>query len=179
MKPITPEEAAGIKVNVGDERGTTALVFPPTKNGGQTYTRMMIVWNHNRRIKQHRIYQGTVSSKNLLAQAKVSRFAEYDAGTRGGRRPEMLLARGRHARVDTRSISRWMLQLRDVKVNQFDSSLSAALFVEPVVKGNQRVNLAELSRSQRRDSRTTVQRYAVAAAGPQRSEAWPAEIGPG
>ena len=40
----------------------------------------MIVWNHNRRVKQHRIYQGSVSSKNLLAQAKVSRFAEFDAG---------------------------------------------------------------------------------------------------
>jgi hypothetical protein len=30
------------------------------------------------------------------------------------------------------------------------------MFVEPVVKGNQRVNLAELSRSPRKDSRTTV-----------------------
>ena len=30
------------------------------------------------------------------------------------------------------------------------------MFVEPVVKGNQRVNLADLGRAQRKDSRTTV-----------------------
>ena len=43
LKPITPEEAAKIKVTRGEVRGTTALVFPATKNGNETYTRMMIV----------------------------------------------------------------------------------------------------------------------------------------
>ncbi len=57
--------------------------------------------------------------------------------------------------MDTRSIALVVL-LRDVKLNQFDSSVSSDLFVEPVVKGNQRVNLADISRSQRKDSRTTV-----------------------
>ncbi len=155
LKPITPEEAAGMKVNVGDERGTTALVFPPSKNGGQTYTRMMIVWNHNRRIKQHRIYQGTVSSKNLLAQAKVSHFTEYDAGSAEGDTQKCYLPESITLEWIQDQLALDVL-LRDVKLNQFDSSLSAALFVEPVVKGNQRVNLAELSRVQRRDSRTSV-----------------------
>ncbi len=48
LKPISPEEAEKIKVQSGDVQGTTALVFPPTKNGAETSTRMMIVWNHNR-----------------------------------------------------------------------------------------------------------------------------------
>ena len=155
LKSITPEEAAGIKVNVGDERGTTALVFPPSKNGGQTYTRMMIVWNHNRHIKQHRIYQGTVSSKNLLAQAKVGRFAEFDAGSEEGDTQKCYLPET----VALEWIQDQLLldvTLRDVKVNQFDSSRSADLFVEPVVRGNQRVNLAEMSRMQPKGSRTTV-----------------------
>jgi hypothetical protein len=155
LKPITPEEAAGIKVNVGDERGTTALVFPSSKSGGQTYTRMMIVWNHNRRIKQHRVYQGTGASKNLLAKADVGHFTEYDASSGEGDAQKCYLPES--VKLE------WMqdqlaldVVLQSVKVNQFDSSLSAALFVEPVVKGNQRVNLAEMSRAHRKDSRTTV-----------------------
>ena len=43
LKPITPEEAAKIKVRRGDGAGRRALVFPPTKSGTETYTRMMIV----------------------------------------------------------------------------------------------------------------------------------------
>jgi hypothetical protein len=155
LKAITPEEAAGVRVNVGDAPGTTALIFPPTKTGGQSYTRMLIVWNHNRRIKEHRIYQGTVSSKNLLAQAKVGRFTEYDAGgdegdTQKCHLPESVTLEWIQDQLTMK------VTLQDVKVNQFDSSRSASLFVEPVVKGDERVNLAELSRSQRKDSRTTV-----------------------
>ena len=62
---------------------------------------------------------------------------------------------------DQLALDRW---LRDVKVNQFDSTLSAALFLEPAVKGHQRVNLAEMSRTHRKDSRTTVRDTPAAAA---------------
>ena len=153
-------------------------MFPPSKNGGQTYTRMMIVWNHNRRIKQHRIYQGTVSSKNLLAQAKVSHFTEYDAGSAEGDTQKCYLPESVTLEWIQDQLALDVL-LRDVKVNQFDSSLSAALFVEPVVKGNQRVNLAELSRVATQGFAHERARHTVAAAGPQRIEAWPPEIGPG
>jgi hypothetical protein len=155
LRPITPEEAAGIKVNAGDEPGTTALVFPPTTSGGQSYTRMIIVWNLNRRIKQHRIYQGKVSSKNLMAQADVSQFAEHDAGSDDGNTQKCYLPEKVYLKWIQDQLA-LEVRLRDVKVNRFDSSLSAALFVEPVVKGNKRVNLAALSRAQRKDSRTTV-----------------------
>ncbi len=63
LKPITPEEAAGIKVSDGETPGTSNLVFPPTKSGGATYTRTVIVWNKNRRIKEHRIYEGTTTPR--------------------------------------------------------------------------------------------------------------------
>jgi hypothetical protein len=164
LKPISPEEAEKIKVHDSDVSGTTALVFPPTKNGTETSTRMMIVWNHNRRVKQHRIYQGSVpSAKGLLAQAEVSRFAEFVAGNDESTDPKKCYLPERvtlewkqdqltlDARLKRESDGQY-----DVKVNQFDSSRSAALFVEPVKQGYQRVNLAEVSRGQRRDSRTTV-----------------------
>jgi hypothetical protein len=155
LKPITPEEVAGIKVNVGDEPGTTALVFPSRKSGGQTYTHMMIVGNQNRRIKQHRIYQGTVATQNLIARADVSHFRDYDAGSNEGESQKCYLPESVKLEWSRDQLALDVV-LQSVKVNQFDSSLSASLFVEPVVKGNQRVNLAELSRSQRKDSRTTV-----------------------
>ena len=178
LKPITPDEAAGIKVNVGDERGTTALVFPPTKNGGQTYTRMMIVWNHNRRIKQHRLYQGTVNSKNLLAQANVSRFTEFDAGKEEGDTQTCYLPESVTLEwiQDQLSLD---VTLQDVKLNQFDTSRRERLFVEPVVKGNQRVNLADLVAQRSMNSLWTVARRAVAAADPQRIEIRASTIGSG
>ena len=164
LKPISPEEAEKIKVQSGDAPGTTALVFPPTKNGAETSTRMMIVWNHNRRVKQYRIYQGSVPSpKSLLAQAEVSRFAEFVAGnddTTDAKKcylPERVTLEWKQ---DQLTLDAWLKKESDgqfdVKVNQFDSSRSAALFVEPDVQGRRRVNLAEMGRGQRRDSPGTV-----------------------
>jgi hypothetical protein len=163
LKPITPEEAAKIKVQSGDVQGTTALVFPPTKNGAETSTRMIIVWNHNRRVKQHRIYQGSVPTpKGLLAQAEVSRFAEFVAGNEDSTEAKKCYLPERVTlewKQDQLTLDAWLKKESDgqfdVKVNQFDSSRSAALFVEPD-EGQQRVNLAEMSRGQRRDSRGTV-----------------------
>ena len=47
---------------------------------------------------------------------------------------------------------------KDVKVNQFDSSRAADCFVEPVIPGYERVNLADMAASSRKDNRTTVRR---------------------
>jgi hypothetical protein len=116
---------------------------------------MMIVSNHNRRIKQHRIYQGTVASQNLLAKADVDHFIAYDASSAEGETQKCYLPESVKLewRRDQLALD---VVLQSVKVNQFDSARSAHMFVEPVIKSNQRVNLAELSRSQRKDSRTTV-----------------------
>src|SRR5262249_39635152 len=45
LKPISPDEAEGIQVRRGTEPGTTALVFPTTRNQGQSLARVMIVTN--------------------------------------------------------------------------------------------------------------------------------------
>jgi hypothetical protein len=161
LKPITPEEAAGIKVHKSEVRGTTALVFAPAKNGTETYTRVMIVWNDNRRIKQHRIYAGnlqlaTPNPKALLAQADVSQFEEFDVSageTSDGQKcylPEIVKLEWKRDQL-TLDVA-----LREVKVNEFDPSRSAKIFVEPVIPGHERVNLAQANRMHRKDSRTTV-----------------------
>jgi hypothetical protein len=153
LKPITPEEAKAIKVHEGEIRGTTALVFPAQKNGSATYSRMMIVWNQTQRIKEHRIYEGAAPTpRGLLAQAEVKNYVDFPVDSSES-------ATGEKCHLPESFKLVWkrdqlalevMMRRENVKVNQFDSSRSAKLFVEPVTS-HDRVNLAELSRSQRRD----------------------------
>jgi len=161
LKAISAEEAAGIKVRTkGTEAGTTALVFPSTRNGGETYTREIIVWNKTRLIKEHRLYAGKAS--NIIAQAEVSKYEEIEIGSQetGDRdschvpgniklewKPQRLI-------LDVTLAPRG----REILVNQFDRSRSASLFVEPRIPGYARVNLAELNRGHSRDSRSTTVR---------------------
>jgi hypothetical protein len=159
LKAISAEEAAGIKVRTkGTEAGTTALVFPSSRNGGETCTREIIVWTKTRRIKEHRLYSGKAS--NLIAHAEVSKYEEIEIGsTETGDRDS--------CRVPGNIRLEWKPQQlildvtlaprnRKIVVNQFDQSRSASLFVEPRIPGYARVNLAELNRGRSRDSRTTV-----------------------
>ena len=117
---------------------------------------MMIVSNYTRRIREHRIYSG--NSQTLLAQANVSQYKDFDLGTSESGEfqscylPEIV-------KLDWKTDSLVLdVLLKDVMVNQFDSTRTAAIFVEPVIPGYERVNLAELSRSPQKDNRTTVRR---------------------
>jgi hypothetical protein len=156
LKPISAHEAARIKVREGSERGTTALVFPPIRNGSETYTRMMIVSNASGRIKEHRIYAGNLHT--LLAQAEISRFKEFATGSEdAGAKETCHLPESVKLSWKRDQLTLDVL-LQDVTINQFEPSKIAAYFVEPVVPGYERVNLAELGRRQANDSRTTVRR---------------------
>jgi hypothetical protein len=155
LKEISAEEATGIKVRAkGTEAGTTALVFPSTLNGGETYTREIIVWNKTRRIKEHRLYAGKAS--NLVAQAEVSKYEEIEIGSRETGDRDSCHVPGNIKLEWKREQLILEVALRKILVNQFDKSRSASLFVEPRVPGYARVNLAELNRGHSRDSRTTV-----------------------
>jgi hypothetical protein len=153
LKEISTQEATGIKVRTkGTEAGTTALVFPTTRSGAETYTREFIVWNKTRRIKEHRLYAGKGS--NLVAQAELSNFKEIEIGAKetGDRdtchvpgnirlewKPQQLI-------LDVTLAPRG----QTIAVNEFDKARSAALFVEPNIPGYARVNLAHVN------SRTSV-----------------------
>ncbi len=101
LQPITREEAAQITAKKGTEAGTTALVFPATRSGGERYTRMMVVWDKTRRIKEHRIYAG--NPQVLLAQADVKGYNDFDLDTCRRRECRNLLpSRESPARLETR-----------------------------------------------------------------------------
>ncbi len=156
LRPISTEEAAKITVKKGPETGTTALVFPPTGAGGETYTRMMVVWDKTRRIKEHRIYAGNLQV--LLAQADVKSYSEFDLDSSGGEKAETCYLPD-SIRLDWKREQLALdvlLRREDVKINQFDSSRSAGLFVEPEVPGYDRVNLADLNRRTPKGERTSV-----------------------
>ena len=105
LKPITPEEAAGIKVERTDDRDTSALVFPPTKSGGETYQRMMIVSNYTRRIKEHRIYAGSIRADACWPRRIVSSLQGLRPREIGiGACRNLLPAREREARLEERPV---------------------------------------------------------------------------
>jgi hypothetical protein len=156
LRPISSEEAKKITLKKGPETGTTALVFPPTGAGGETYTRMMVVWDKTRRIKEHRIYTG--NQQVLLAQADVKGYNEFDLDSSGGEKADTCFLPD-SIRLDWKREQLALdvlLRRDDVKINQFDSSKSAHLFVEPEIPGYDRVNLAELNRRTPKGERTSV-----------------------
>ena len=78
LKPITPEEADGIRVERTDDPNASALLFPPTKSRGETYQRMMIVSNYTRRIKEHRIYGSSRADRRFWPRRSCSSYKEFD-----------------------------------------------------------------------------------------------------
>jgi hypothetical protein len=160
LKPITPEEADGIRVERTDDPHASALLFPPTKSRGETYQRMMIVSNYTRRIKEHRLYEGTRPRQTLLAKAVVPSYKDYDLekSESGAFRSCYLPQSVKLDWIKDQLSLDVVLPAEDVKVNQFDESRSAAVFVEPVIPGYERINLADMARAAPHENRTTARR---------------------
>ena len=160
LKPITPEEADSIRVERTNDPNASALAFRPTISHGQTFQRVMIVSNYTRRIKEHHIYEGKGQQKTLLAQAIVSKYIEFDleksesGAFQSCHLPENVKLEWKKDQLTLDVVMR----KEDVKVNRFDDSRSAAVFVEPVIPGYERVNLADMARVAPKDNRTTVRR---------------------
>jgi hypothetical protein len=119
---------------------------------------MMIVSNYTQRIKEHRLYAGNSPiPANLLAQANVSSYKDFDLekSESGAFRtcylPENLRLEWKKDQLTLN------VALKEVSVNQFDSSKAAKIFKEPVIPGYERVNLAEMARATP-GQRTTVRR---------------------
>jgi outer membrane lipoprotein-sorting protein len=156
LKPITPEEAAEIRVKDGPERGTSTLIFPTVRNKADTYTRVMIVSNDSLRIREYRILAG--DHQTVLGQALIKSYREHEI-----------------ASTDSSPVSRCYLPdqiefdwkreglaldvaVRDVEINQLDPARAPRLFAEPRIEGYTRRNLANLKLGQPNGSGTTVRR---------------------
>ncbi len=154
LKPISPIEANQIQMKKGPYAGTTTLVFPPTRNGSESYKRSLVVSNRERRIKELQIYTAKEPAV-LIARAKPSEYKdfpvrpeEYGTTTKTCYLPENLVLEwvsGQAMKLD--------VQMLDVKLNQFKPSLRAELFTEPKIDGYPRKNLAELNRGARQQDR--------------------------
>jgi hypothetical protein len=157
LKPITPDEAAGVKVRAGTEAGTTALVLPASRTSGQTYSRVMIVSGLTRRIKEYRIYAG--DGKTMIAQAAIKKYfsVPLDPSSEGAETnqeacylPESIVLEWKREQLSLDVV------LRDLKVNQFNAARRTALFVEPKPSGYNPVNLADVKWSRGPEGPTSV-----------------------
>ncbi len=164
LRPISAEEKAGIKQRKGPETGTTTLVFAPTRNRSESYTRWMTVSNRDRRIKILQIYTAT-SPPVLIAQATPSDYKPFasqseetaTATTKGlCYLPEKLVLDWKRDQV-----MKMEVVLLDVHLNQFDPSRKEALFTEPEIEGYKRRNLAELNRGARQQGQRTITRQTI------------------
>ena len=158
LKTISPIEAEQIQVRKGPLADTTALVFPVSRNGTESYRRWLIVSNRELRIKQLRIYSAKDPTV-MIAQADPSQYKDFpitleDSNTskKTCYLPENLVLEWKRDQA-----MKLEVQMLEVELNKFNPALRASLFTEPKIEGYPRKNLAELNRGGRRDDgqRTT------------------------
>lgn len=165
LQTIPPEEASQIRVRDGVEPGTSILTFPVVRDRGEPYSREMIVGNTDHRIKRLIIF--SERPRAPIAVAIPDKYAAYSAAApvaMSGRDVDASVGASRVAKSYlpqelklewTRDKLALNVTLKEVKVNQFNHTRSAALFVEPVRPGYKRRNLADLSQGGRPSRRMT------------------------
>jgi hypothetical protein len=152
LKPISPEEAERIQLRRGTEPGTTALVFPTTRNQSQNVARVVIVTNQDRRIQKYQLR--TADLQTVLAQAEPSRYREY-AVSSGDSASGQTCVLPERIRLEWKQDGLAMdIALRDVVLNQFNPARRSTVFVEPSPPGYTRKNLAELTGGAREERPT-------------------------
>ena len=82
LKTITPDEAAQVKTRPGPQPGTTALIFPATRAGSQTYSRIMIVSDQTRKVNDFRVF--APDGKTMIAQATIKKYRELPVSGSSG-----------------------------------------------------------------------------------------------
>ncbi len=161
LKGITPDEAAQIKTRPGTQPGTTVLTFAPTNAGGQTYTRVMVVWDNTRKVNEFRVISS--DGKATIAQATIKKYRDLPVGRTASASADGAAAERSSCSLPENIVLEWKRELlsldvvlKEAKVNQFDSSRREALFVQPTVAGYAPVNLAEVARQKDAASSTAV-----------------------
>jgi hypothetical protein len=160
LKPITPDEAAQIKVLPGPSPGLTSLSFPASGTGGQAYLRTMIVSDLTHRVSEFRVL--STDGKSLLARATITKYRDIPLSAPGTEEGDTTIV-AESCRVAESIVLEWkreqlslVVDLKDVKINKFAESRRAALFVEPTPSGYARVNLAELARQKEPEGTTAI-----------------------
>ena len=166
LKAISSEEASQIKVKTGPEAGTSTLTFAPTRVGGEIYHRTLVVNNRDLRIKEHRIL--AADNRTVVLEAALSDYTDYDLPETRAAVETCFLANS--IRLDwKRERIAFDVKMKEVRINEFSPTKSAALFVAPEIEGYERRNLAEMNRGSGRESRTTARRSTMPAPDPRSS----------
>jgi hypothetical protein len=156
LKPISPDEAAEIRVKEGPERGMSTLIFPTIKNKADTYTRVMVVSNDTLRIKEYRILAG--DNRTVLAQALVKGYREHEIDSTGSGTASRCYLPDQIEFDWKKEGLALDVAVREVEINQLDPARKSRIFQEPRIEGYTRRNLADLKLSPPNSSRTTVRR---------------------
>lgn len=179
LKGITPDEAAQIKMRPGPQPGTTILTFAPVNAGRQSYSREMVVSDSTRKVSEFRIISG--DGKGALAQATIKNYRRFPVGARTS--TESSTAARETCSLPEKIVLEWKRELlsldvvlKDVKVNQFDTSKRAARFVQPTIAGYAAVNLAEVARQKDPASATAVRQTIPVPEAPNRSRLNPTPL---
>jgi hypothetical protein len=152
LRVVPDEELSEITLKRGREPGTLVLTHHASAGSGVPFTRETVLWESNRRIKEHRLY---TADQRLLAQALVYGYQEIPAGPDATAEDKLY--------IPTRLKLEWFQQekltldvtLSSPKANtRFSAERRQALFVEPQRKGYDRINLADMPGISR--GRTTV-----------------------
>ena len=159
LKEITRDEAAQIKTRPGIQPGTTLLTFAPVNAGRQSYSREMVVSESTRRVNEFRVISG--DGKGMIALATIKSYRRFPLGARTS--AENSTTARETCSIPEKIVLEWKRELlsldvvlKDVKVNQFDTSKRADRFVQPTIRGYAAVNLAEVARQKDPASSTAV-----------------------
>jgi len=173
LQVITPDEAAQIKTRPGTQPGTTVLTFAPTKAGSQTYSRVMVVSDLSRKVNEFRVISSDGTA--TIAQATIKKYHDLPVGrTSSG---DGSTAERSTCSLPENIVLEWkrelltldvVLNLKDARVNQFDTTKRADRFVQPTPYGYTPVNLAEVARQKDASSSTAVRQTIPVPEAPNR-----------
>jgi hypothetical protein len=146
LKPISPDEAATVRVARGPIPETTMLTFPAA-GGGSSYERVMIVSDRSRRLVEYRVLDR--DGKKLIGEATIKKHTDVELDSDGD-----ASARPRTCHVASNIKLEWKneklsldILLKDFEVNVPFSGKVKASFVEPKPRGYTPLDLAEATRN--------------------------------
>ena len=147
----------------GTQPGTTVLTFAPTKAGGQTYSRVMVVSDSTLKVNEFQVISS--DGKATIARATIKKYRDLPVA--GPTSEESSTAARETCSMPENIVLEWKREmlslnvvLKEVRINQFDTSKRAARFVQPTIAGYTPVNLAEVAR-QKDPARSTAVRETI------------------
>lgn len=154
LRTISESEAAGCTVTRGNEPGTLKLTHSPIRAGGETVTRVTVITESTRRIKEHQLFAD--DSKTLIARAVVEDYLELPDGNQPEETvylPKKMKLEWAHDRLNL-EVS---FAQGSTKVNEeFPADKYANLFVEDPRRGYDRIDMAAGLRPQQAQGPTTL-----------------------